>query len=299
MKFRKTMPTIYLIDASPYIFRAYFAIPASMRAPDGTPTNAVRGYTAFLLDLLKREQPTHLAVAFDGSLTTSFRNEIYPNYKARRELPDPELEAQLNACWEVTQALGLKAYIDDRYEADDLIGTIIAKLSKKDCRFVVVSGDKDLAQLVNKRTVLWDFAKDRRFDEKAVKLHFGLRPDQIVDLLALQGDAVDNIPGVKGIGAKTAVALLEKFAGINEIYRKIDRVERMALRGAFAIRAKLEQGRGLALLSKQLATIAIDAPIKVNLRELKYSGADRNKIEVLFERLGFGKIRERIPQWRK
>ncbi|MDZ7343794.1 MAG: hypothetical protein ONA90_04705 [candidate division KSB1 bacterium] len=205
------MATIYLIDASPYIFRAYFAIPASMRAPDGTPTNAVYGYTAFLLDVLRRAQPTHLAVAFDGSLMTSFRNEIYPAYKAQRELPDEELYAQLDACWQVTEALGMKAYIDDRYEADDIIGTIIAKLAKKDCRFVVVSGDKDLAQLVNKQTLLWDFAKDRRFDAKSVRQHFGVRPNQIVDLLSLQGDAVDNIPGVKGIGTKTAVELLKKF----------------------------------------------------------------------------------------
>jgi 5'-3' exonuclease len=292
------MPTIHLIDASPYIFRAYFSIPSSIKAPDGSPTNAVYGYTAFLLDLVKREQPTHLAVAFDGSLTSSFRNEIYPEYKAHREPPDSELMAQLDACWEVTEALGMKAYIDDRYEADDIIGTIIAKFSKRDCRFVVVSGDKDLAQLVNKRTVLWDFAKDRRFGEKTVKQHFGVRANQIVDLLALQGDAVDNIPGVKGIGEKTAVALLEKFATVEDIYQKIDKVEKMSLRGAAAIRAKLEQSRELAFLSKQLATIAYEAPVKANLPALKYAGADRGKVEALFDQLGFGRIRERIPKWK-
>jgi 5'-3' exonuclease len=296
---KNPMPTIHLIDASPYIFRAYFSIPASMRAPDGTPANAVYGYTAFLLDLLKREQPSHLAVAFDGSLTTSFRNEIYPAYKAQRELPDEKLYAQLDACWQVTEALGMKAYIDNRYEADDLIGTIIAKLSKKDCRIVVVSGDKDLAQLVNKRTVLWDFAKDRRFDERTVKQHFGVRADQIIDLLALQGDAVDNIPGVKGIGTKTAVALLGKFASVEEIYQKLERVEKMSLRGAAAIKTRLEQGRELAFLSKQLATIAVNAPVQANLRGLQYSGAERNKVEALFDRLGFGKIRERILRWKK
>lgn len=293
------MPTIHLIDASPYIFRAYFSIPSSIKAPDGSPANAVYGYTAFLLDLLKREKPTHLAVAFDGSLTSSFRNEFYPDYKAHRELPDSELMAQLDACWEVTEALGMKAYIDDRYEADDIIGTIIAKLLKPNSRFVVVSGDKDLAQLVNKRTVLWDFAKDRRFDEKAVKQHFGVRADQIVDLLALQGDAVDNIPGVKGVGEKTAVALLEKFSSVEALYQKIGQVEKMSLRGAAAIRTKLEQSKDLAFLSKQLATIANEAPVKVNLPALKYAGADRRKVEALFNRLGFGRIRERIPKWKK
>lgn len=292
------MSPIYLIDASPYIFRAYFSIPSSIRTPEGAPANAVYGYTAFLLDLLKREQPSHLAVAFDGSLTTSFRNEIYPAYKAQRELPPAELEAQLDACWEVTKALGMAAYIDDRFEADDIIGTIIAKLAKHEGKFVVVSGDKDLAQLVNKRVALWDFAKDRRFDEKAVKQHFGVRPNQIIDLLALMGDAVDNIPGVKGIGEKTAVALLEKFASIEDIFEKLERVEKMAVRGAAAVRAKLEQGREHAFLSKDLATISTKAPVKASLRTLQYNGADRQQVEVLFDQLGFGRIRERIPRWK-
>ena len=293
------MPTIYLIDASPYIFRAYFSIPSSVHAPDGSPTNAVYGYTAFLLDLIKKAEPTHIAVAFDGSLTSSFRNEFYPQYKANRELPDSALTAQLEACWQVTEALGMKAYIDDRYEADDIIGTIIAKLVKKDGDFVVVSSDKDLAQLVNKRIRLWDFAKDRRFDEKAVKQHFGVRADQIVDLLALMGDAVDNIPGVKGIGEKTAVALLSKFANVETLYQKLDHVAKMDLRGAAAIRVKLEQNREMAFLSKRLATIACEAPLQVGLQNLKYHGADRQKIAPLFARLGFGKIRERISKWKQ
>jgi 5'-3' exonuclease len=292
------MPTIYLIDASPYIFRAFFALPASIQAPDGSPTNAVYGYTAFLLDLIKRAQPTHLAAAFDRSLTSSFRNEFYPQYKANRALPAAELKSQLEACWQVTEALGIKAFIDDRYEADDIIGTIIAQLSKKNCEFVVVSSDKDLAQLVNKYTSLWDFAKDRRFDEKAVLGHFGVRANQIVDLLALMGDAVDNIPGVAGIGKKTAVALLKKFSDVETLYQKLARIEKINLRGAAAIRAKLEQSRELAFLSKQLATIACDAPLKTNLTALKYSGADRRAVEKLFDRLGFGKIRERIQRWK-
>jgi len=293
------MPTIYLIDASPYIFRAYFSIPSSLRTPDGAPANAVYGYTAFLLDLLKKAKPTHLAVAFDGSLTTSFRNEMYPAYKAQREKPDEELYAQLEACREVTEALGMNWHIDDHYEADDIIGTIATKLAKSESRFVIVSGDKDLAQLVSQRTSLWDFAKDRWFNEKTVKLHFGVRANQIVDLLALMGDAVDNIPGVKGIGSKTAVELLKKFSSIEDIYQKINKVEKLALRGAVAIRAKLDASWDTAVLSKQLATIAVDAPIKVNLRDLQYSGADKKKVEKLFDRLGFGKIRERIPRWKK
>ncbi len=290
---------LYLIDASPYIFRAYFSIPPSVKSPQGKPTNAVYGYTAFLLDLLKKENPTHLAVAFDGSLTTSFRNEFYPAYKAQRALPPAELEAQLEDCFEVTQALGLAAFIDERYEADDIIGTIIAKFQKKNCNFVVVSSDKDLAQLVDAKTILWDFAKDRRLDAKAVRAHFGVQPEQMVDLLALQGDAVDNIPGVKGIGAKTAVALLEKFYSLETLYQKIAQVDKLEMRGAAAIRAKLESGREAAFLSKRLATIAPAAPLQTTWSNLKYAGAERERIETLFARLGFGRIRERITKWRK
>ncbi len=291
------MPTLYLLDASPYIFRAFFSIPTTMRTPAGAAANAVYGFTAFLLDLIKQKEPTHIAVAFDGSLTTSFRNEFYPAYKAQREHADPELEAQLEACFAVTEALGMKAFIDDRYEADDIIGTLIAKFAKKDCDFVVVSGDKDLAQLVNKRTLLWDYAKDRRFDAKAVREHFGVKPEQIVDLLALQGDAVDNIPGVKGIGAKTAVALLEKFPSLAALYAKLAHVEMMDIRGAAALRAKLEAGRESAFLSHRLATIATDAPCKVTWKELQYRGADRARVTALFDELGFGRIRERIAKW--
>jgi 5'-3' exonuclease len=293
------MNTLYLVDASPNIFRAYFSIPGSKQSPEGKPTNSVYVFTTKLIDLLKRAGPTHIAVAFDGSLTTSFRNEIYPAYKAQRELPPAELEAQLDACFEVTQALGLKAFIDDRYEADDIIGTLAAKFQKNDLHFVIVSGDKDLAQLVNSKTILWDFAKDRRFDAKAVRAHFGVKPEQIIDLLALQGDAVDNIPGVKGVGTKTAMALLGKFPHLEDIYSKLARVEQMEMRGAAAIRTRLEENREMAFLSKQLATIACRAPVKTTLRDLKHAGADRDKVLPLFDRLGFGKIRDRISKWKK
>ncbi|MDZ7268708.1 MAG: exodeoxyribonuclease IX [candidate division KSB1 bacterium] len=293
------MPTLHLIDASPYIFRAYFAIPATLRTPAGAACNAVYGYTAFLLDLLKRAQPSHLAVAFDGSLTTSFRNDIYPAYKAQRALPPPDLEAQLEACREITAALGMRTFLDDRFEADDLIGTIIHKLRRASGEFVIVSGDKDLAQLVGPRVTLWDFAKNRRWNEKGVKQHFGVPPRQMVDWLALMGDAVDNIPGVRGIGAKTAAALLAKFHDLDELYARLEAVATMKLRGAAAIRARLEQDRARAMLSRQLATIATQAPLRVNWRMLKYTGADRGKVEALFDRLGFGRIRERIPRWQK
>lgn len=292
------MSTIYLIDASPYIFRGYYSIPTTVKSPDGMATNAVYGYTEFLIQLLKREMPSHIGVAFDGSLTTSFRNEIYPDYKAQREPPPAELEAQIDSCWQVTQAMGMAAFVDDRYEADDIIGTLTDKFIKNNHQVVVVSNDKDLTQLVNQHVSFWDFAKDRRLDSENVIEHFGVRPDQIVDLLALMGDSVDNIPGVKGIGQKTAVALLRYFGSLDTIYDKIDLVDEMELRGAKSVKKKLMEGRELAEISKHLATLVLEAPLEAELNLLLYGGAKQDQIDPLFERLGFDAIRDRIPKWR-
>ncbi|TDI93908.1 MAG: exodeoxyribonuclease IX [Caldithrix sp.] len=290
------MSTVYLIDASPYIFRAYYSLPPTIKSPDGMQVNAVYGYTDFLLQILK-ESPTHIAVAFDGSLTTSFRNKIYPEYKAQRELPPPELEAQLDTCFKVTQAMGMSAFIDDEFEADDIIGTLLDQLSGKNRRAVVVSNDKDFAQFVSDKVTFWNFAKGERYDSTAVEKKFGVPPGQIVDLLALMGDSVDNIPGVKGVGPKTAKILLNHFGGLEQIYENIDVVESLPLRGAASVREKLIQHREMAELSKQLATISLDAPLQADLNKLKYAGAEREKIEPLFRNLGFTNLKDRIPLW--
>lgn len=290
------MSTIYFIDASPYIFRAYYSLPPTIKSPDGMQTNAVYGYTDFLMQILK-ENPTHIAVAFDSSLTTSFRNKIYPEYKAQRALPPPELEAQLEACFKVTEAMGMSAFIDDEFEADDIIGTLLDQLLRENHRAVVISNDKDFAQFVSEKVTLWNFAKAEKYNSAAVEKKFGVRPEQIVDLLALMGDTVDNIPGVDGIGSKTAQALLSHFSSLEQIYENIEAVESLALRGAASIKRKLIQHREKAELSKQLATIALNVPVQAELNELKYVGADREQIESLFRDLGFTDIKDRIPHW--
>ncbi|MFQ5602374.1 MAG: 5'-3' exonuclease H3TH domain-containing protein [bacterium] len=291
------MPKIHLIDASPYIFRAYYSIPTSMQAPDGMVVNAIFGYTNFLIQLLNKAEPTHIAVAFDGSLTTSFRNEIYPEYKAQRDAPPDDLKAQFEHCFEVTQAMGMPAFIDDRYEADDIIGTLVKQFGNAKNQVVVLSNDKDLAQLVNERVWFWDFAKDKMYDPALVKNHFGVRPQQIIDLLALMGDSVDNIPGVAGIGHKTATALLREFDCLEGIFAELEAVANLPMRGAKSVQAKLTAGKDMAQLSKQLATIASDVPVSVNLDAMYYQGANPFLIRPLFEQLGFGKIQERIPKW--
>lgn len=307
-------PTVLLIDASPYIFRAFFSLPDSIRTPDGAQANAVYGFASFLCKLLGDERPSHLAIAFDGSLTTSFRNDFFPQYKAQRALPPPELEAQLDACQEVAAAFGAACFIDDRYEADDLIGTLVQRLVDADGdgaeaaaegqagaanapRVVIVSHDKDLAQLVGPRVTFFDFAKDERLGPEGVAEKFGVRPEQVADLLALRGDTVDNIPGVPGVGAKTAAALLAHFRDLDDLYARLDEVPELPVRGAAGLAARLAEHRETAYLALRLARVVRDVPqvSGVRLADLAWSGADRATVEALFDRLGFGTIRGRVP----
>ncbi len=289
--------TTYLIDASPYIFRAHFSMPSSLVDPEGRPAGATYGFASFLLKLLAEEEPTHLAVAFDGSLTTSFRNEIFPEYKAKRETPPEELVSQVENCRRVAECLGMATFIDDSYEADDLIGTLSTLASGAGQKSVIVTSDKDLAQLVSESVTLLDFARETRYSVAEVEEKFGVRPEQMVDLLALAGDAVDNIPGVRGIGNKTAVALLRTFGDLGTLYQRLDEVEELPIRGAPSVRAKLESGREMAFLSQELATIHCQIPLQASLDDLSYRGADRDCVEALFGKLGFDRIRQRITNW--
>jgi 5'-3' exonuclease len=287
---------VHLVDASPYIFRAFFSMP-DLEAPDGSPVGAVHGFASFLIRYVREEEPTHLGVAYDESLTTSFRNDLYPDYKARRELPPPDLEAQQKWCQDVARAMGAATYVDRTYEADDLIGTLVHQLVRKGHQVVVVSSDKDLSQLVSDDVELFDFAKGARCGPRDVFEKLGVRPGQVADFLGLAGDAVDNIPGVRGVGSKTAAALLAECGDLDRLYADLDRVAELPIRGARTLGARLEAGRESAFLSRELATIATDAPVVARLDELRHRGADRAAAEELFARLGFERIAERIPRW--
>lgn len=274
----------YLVDASVYIFRAYFSIPESMRGRDEQPINALYGYARFLTEFLQRAAPAHAAVCFDESLTTSFRNEIYPAYKANRELPPPELEAQLKWCREWSEALGLACFASPVWEADDLIGTLATRATAASAPFTVVTRDKDLTQLVGADDRWWDYAGDRILDRAGVQREFGVWPEQVADLLALAGDSVDNIPGVKGVGLKSAAALLAHFGDLETLYEKIDQVEFLSIRGAKSLAKKLAAGREDAFLARRLTTIVRDA--EMDAAEIAWQGADRAAIEELVERVG-------------
>ena len=286
--------TVHLIDASPYFFRAWFSVPDTMTDPEGWPVNAVYGFVSFLNRFVREEQPTHVGVAFDQSLTTSFRNDFYPEYKAQRELPPPDLERQQEAIREVAAALGMAVFVDRRYEADDLIATLHRALRRRGHRVVVVSPDKDLGQLVDEGTELFDFAKGTRFGPDEVEAKFGVRPDQIPDYQGLAGDPVDNIPGVAGVGPKTAAGLLGAFDDLEAIYEDLERVAELPLRGARSLPAKLAAQREEAFLSRRLATLARDAPARARLADLAFDGGRREEVQRVFDGLGFGGIVERV-----
>lgn len=290
------MSAVHLVDASLYVFRAWHSMPDEFQDRDGWPVNAVHGFARFLLDLLERQKPSHVAVAFDEALDSCFRNELYPAYKANREPAPEELKRQFGHCRRLCQALGLATLSDVRYEADDLIGSTLARVREAGHHGVIVSADKDLSQLLSGKDQQWDFARGERWDAEGVKARYGVHAHQVADYLGLTGDAIDNIPGVPGIGAKTAAALLEHFGSLDALLERLDELPFLRLRGAGRHAQALREHREIALLSRQLATIVLDAPLPEDLGEAERRSPDREALEQLCEELRFGPMSRRRLQ---
>lgn len=249
----------YLIDASIYIFRAYFSLPERWHSPEGHPLNAVYGYTNFLLDLFKAlgEHDSHtLAAAFDESLGSCYRNQLFPAYKSSRELPDEDLAYQLSACKQVSELLGMPCFAGNRYEADDYIASLATLGRQQGRAVVVVSRDKDLGQLLlADADRLWDFAAGSRMDRQGFFDKFGVWPEQFSDYLGLVGDSTDDIPGVPAVGAKTGARLIQAFGSLESLAARTDRLEGLGIRGAARISKNLQENWQLALISRQLARL--------------------------------------------
>jgi 5'-3' exonuclease len=281
---------LYLVDASVFIFRAYYSVPLEFVDRDGNPVNAVHGFARFLGDLLERESPARIAVAFDESLEQSYRNEIYPAYKANREPAPAELKRQFAICREVVTALGIAQYGSSRYEADDIIGTLSTRAQAADVPVTIVSRDKDLTQLVGARDTYWDAVADVRYGYDDIEERFGVRPERMADFLALMGDAVDNIPGVPGVGRKTAATLLKHFDSLPGVYENIAAVPKLKFRGATFVAQTLAEHRESAFLSRQLTGIACDMPLDAQLDDLQSQAPDLAAVDAIYERLGFGRL---------
>ena len=282
-------PRVYLIDASIYIFRAYYSVPDDLQNSNGDAINALHGFAGFLAGFLEQVKPQHVAVAFDESLTSSFRNEIFPDYKANREAPPAELSKQFEFCRTLVQALELADFSSERFEADDLIGTLAARMRACGFEIVVMSADKDLAQLLEPGDMLWDYARNRRHQHADVQKWLGVEPHQVADWLALAGDAVDNIPGVPGIGPKTAAALLAAFGSLPEIYHQIESVTALKLRGAARVQ-RLREHEADALLARELTGIAVDPDMQVTDTDIVRRAATADTITAACEQLGLGRM---------
>ncbi len=293
------MARVYLVDASVYVFRAWFAVSADVTDTAGRQSNAVFGYGRFLCDLIERCRPDYLACAFDASLTSSFRNEIYPAYKANRPLPPPELERQFAQCHALTEALGIRAVSAQRYEADDLIGTMAASLRGEVDGCVFVTADKDYAQLIGEGDYWWDAGRDRWLDGDGARDHIGVGPHQVADWLALAGDSIDNIPGVPGIGAKTAAALLTAMGSLEAIYDDLAAVASLRLRGAARIRRLLASYREQAWLSRELSLICCRVPLATSLSSLAWEGVCPAALERLSLPVQLSSLCQRLPAQRE
>ncbi len=282
------MPVVHLVDASYFIFRAFYSMPPSMADGEGRPVNALYGFARFLSDLLENERPAHLGIAFDESLAGSFRNRLYPAYKANREPAPAELKEQFARCRELCRLLGLAEFGSPEYEADDIIGTLAARMRAAGFSATLVTRDKDLAQLIHVGDEFWDYSAEERFGYAEIPERFGVYPEKMADFLALTGDAVDNIPGVPGIGRKTAAALLGRFDSLEDLYARLEEVPSLKLRGAAALPAKLATHREAAFLARELTRIACDMPLAAGPATLRRGTPDLAALGAFYDRAGFG-----------
>ncbi|WP_164216795.1 DNA polymerase I [Virgibacillus sp. YIM 98842] len=281
---------LVLIDGNSIIYRAFFALPL-LNNDKGIYTNAVYGFTTMLLRILEEEKPTHMMVAFDAGKTT-FRHETYKAYKGGRQKTPPELSEQFPLLKEVLDAFDIKHYDLENYEADDIIGTLSKYAEEDNWDVTVISGDKDLLQLVSEAVTVnvtkKGISEVDRYTPSFLKEKMEVSQDQIIDLKALMGDSSDNIPGVPGVGQKTAVKLLKQFDTLEELYSRLDEVSGKKLK------EKLADHKDEAFMSKDLVTINRESPVTVTIQDTVFNGYEKNKVSGIFKDLGFQSLLDRI-----
>ncbi|MFU2013917.1 DNA polymerase I [Peribacillus butanolivorans] len=281
---------LVLIDGNSIAYRAFFALPL-LNNDKGVHTNSVYGFTMMLNRILEEEKPTHILVAFDAGKTT-FRHETFKEYKGGRQKTPPELSEQFPFIRELLDCFQIKRYELENYEADDIIGTLSLQAERDGFEVKVISGDKDLTQLSSPSTTVSITKKGiteiEEYTPKHIHEKYGLSPLQIIDLKGLMGDASDNIPGIPGVGEKTALKLLHQFETVENLLRSIDEVSGQKLK------EKIEEHKELALLSKELATITREAPIQVMVNETEYNGMDQERVISFYKELGFSTLLDKL-----
>lgn len=271
---------IFLVDGSAYIYRAYHAIRSGLSTQAGLPTNAVFGFTQMLIRLLEEKSPAFVGMLFDVGGPT-FRHEMYPAYKANRPPMPDDLRTQLPYIRSVVEAFSIPVVEMPGFEADDVAGTLARQAEERGFRMVLVTGDKDYLQLVTPSVTLWDSMKDKATDATVIAAEFGVAPERLVDVMALAGDTSDNVPGVPGIGMKTAVALIHEFGTLDALYERVNDIPQKKRR------ENLVAHRENAFLSRRLVTIRRDAPVSLDVEALRRTPPDETRLAALFDELEF------------
>jgi len=280
--------TIYLIDGTAYIHRAYHAI-RGLTNSKGLPTNAVFGFTRMLIKLMEDRSPEYIGMFFDAKGPT-FRHDMYKEYKANRPSMPEDMAVQIPYIKEVTAAFNLPIIEMQGYEADDLIGTLARQAENEDFDVVMVTGDKDFMQLVTGRTAIWDPMKENTIDLKTIREKFGIEPHQMIDVQGLSGDTADNIPGVPGIGPKTALNLVKTYNSMQELYEKLDTITKKKQR------ENLENFKDQAFLSRELVTLNTAVPVDMELAAFKVTAPDKKKLAELYKNLEFRQLQQSVPE---
>ena len=275
---------LYLIDGSSYIFRAYYGVRADLSTSGGFPTNAVYGFTTMLLKFLRQYKPKYLGIVFD-SKGDVFRNEIYPEYKANRDEAPESLRPQFQKIFELVQAFSIPMLAMEGYEADDIMGTIAR--AQKASKVVLVTGDKDFCQLVSENVTLVDTMRERITGVEEVRRKYGIGPQQMTDFFALVGDKVDNVPGVAGIGEKTASALISSYGDLDGVYSNLKELRP-------SVAKKLEEQKDNAYLSRELVTIKTDVDVGTGIEDFSYGGYAAENLQEIFSELEFERLLEEI-----
>ena len=277
-------PVIYLIDGTAYIHRAYHAI-RSLANSSGMPTNAVFGFSRMLLSLVEQKQPQYMAMCFDSKGPT-FRHEFYSDYKANRPPMPDDMASQIPWIKKVTAGFRIPIIEAPRYEADDLIGTLARKAQESGFEVVMVTGDKDFVQLITERALIWDPMKDEVIDIDTVRQRFSLEPGQMIDVQGLSGDSADNVPGVPGVGPKTALALVREFGSMDGVYEHLDRITKKKQK------ENLTNFQDQAFLSRRLVTIDTDAPIDFDADSMAMDAPDTDLLGQIFQELEFRQLQQ-------
>ena len=283
-------PCLYLIDGSAYVYRAFHAV-RGLSNSKGMPTNAVFGFTRMLIKLIQDRSPGHMAMFFDAKGPT-FRHERYSDYKANRPPMPEDLVVQLPLIKEVTAGFNIPVIEMAGFEADDLIGTYARMAEIEGYDVVMVTGDKDFMQLVSDHATIWDPMKDKTIDKPEIDKAFGLQPSQLIDMMGLSGDAADNVPGVPGIGPKSAAALIQRFGSMDALYERIDEVT------AKKQKENLIAHQEKALLSRELVTIQREVPVSFDVEQFVVQPPDAEILGELFQKLEFRQLQQEFQQSR-